>query len=213
MSDIMVYSAKFSTTIDKISFDTAGIYFLLLIYISLTFHNLQLFQNSVIVPCSLLYRVSLRKFILLSSSALVMKRLAALPLTLMPHKYRRVCASSHTRGISLDSSTENSNLKRFSAVELESSSWNTWRSCCPTSLVRIHSNKQCWRVAMLGSGQYLQLGLVLGRILASLCSVGSMQCSSLHRNVVASEPKPFSLDLCQVSSQSVSEDFSSELAI
>ena len=31
----------------------------------------------------------------------------------------------------------------------------------------------------------------MGRILASLCSVGSMQCSSLHRNVVASEPQPF----------------------
>ena len=137
-------------------------FFYFLSIFQLHFKTYSCSKISVIVSCSLLYRVSLRKFILLSSSALVMKRLAALPLTLMPHKYRRVCASSHTRGISLDSSTENSNLKRFSAVELESSSWNTCRSCCPTSLVRIHSNKQCWRVAMLGYRQYFTIRAGVG---------------------------------------------------
>ena len=66
---------------------------------------------------------------------------------------------------------------------------------------------------MAGRGQNLQVGLVLGRILANLCSVGRIQCSSFHRKEVASDPRPFILERLQVDSQSESGDSSSDLDV
>ena len=110
-----------------IVFFTSNLYFL-----TSNYYNKS--NISVITKCSSLYLVSLRMLILLSSCALVRKRVTAFPLSLTPHIYRREWASIHTRGISLGSSTWNSSLKSFRAEILGSCAWNMVRSCCPISL-------------------------------------------------------------------------------
>ena len=85
------------------------------------------------------------------------------------------------------------------------------RSCCPTSLVSMHSKKQCSRLAEIWTWQNLQFGLEFGKILASLISVGSRRCKSFQRKEEASDPIPLILERLQLISQSLSGEASSDL--
>ena len=64
---------------------------------------------------------------------------------------------------------------------------------------------------MVGVAQILQYLDELGRILANLSSLGRSLCRRFQRKLVASGPRPLSLALLQLLSQSVSGEASSAL--
>ena len=168
-------------------------------------------MSSLITVCSSIYLVSLRMEILLSNVALVKIRLTVFPLARTPHMYRRVWAVIQTIGISACSSETISSFSSLVAVTDWSFFLTIDSSHLPTSLVLVHSKKQCVRSAVAGVGQILQFSDVFLRILDSLASVGSRECNNFQRKLVASEPRRLSLASLQLVSQSVVGEASSAL--
>ena len=164
---------------------------------------------SVIIRLRFLYLVSLKRLTLLSKSDLTLNRSAIFPLTLASQMFIRNCATIHTTGVSSVRFTCSSSLRTWEGVIPGQNVWQKVRTWLPTVLVKLQKKKQCSRLACTWSGQNLQLGLELGRILESLSSVGRMQWRSFHKKEVASEPRPFSLERLHESSQSVPGDNSS----
>ena len=146
--------------------------------------------------------VSLRREMFLSRLALHWLESTIFPVHLTVHKYKRVCAVIHTRGISWEPSAWNSSLRSLSGVTEESKWAIVIKSLPPISLVLMQLKKQWERSAMMGAGQSLQLEVLFGRILDNLSSVGKRWWTNFHRKLVASDPNPFSLHLLHVLSQS-----------
>ena len=150
---------------------------------------------------------------MVSKIVLVTIRSTTLPFCLIPQLYNKVWAVTHTMGISVDSSAANSSLSSPAGVTAGSYTRMAARRLLPTCLVFSQLKKQCSRLAWVGVGQCLQFSEEFGRILATLSSVGRILWRSFHRKLVASEPKPFSLALLQVNSQSVPGDANSDLEL
>ena len=148
---------------------------------------------------------------MLSKDALVSKGLTGFPLHLIPHIYMSIWEVTHTSGISIAGSVSNSSLRIL--LGLMSGSWMEIvdSNFSPITLVLSQWKKQCTRSAWTWPGHSLQSGVVLGRILDSLCSVGRSWWRSFQRKLVAGDPSPFSLDLDQVLSQSFEGQDSSAL--
>ena len=104
-----------------------------------------------------------------------------------------------------------SSLRILLAVADESNILTVDKSREPTSLELTHLNKQCSRSAVAGKGHSLQSGNELGSILASRSSLGRILWRSFQRKLVASGPRPLSLALLQLVSQSALEEATSTL--
>ena len=159
-------------------------------------------RSSSLIAASL-YLVSLKRLIFASSCDLTRYFWTLLPFTLRLHTASRTVAMRKTMGSCMSVSTLIPSVSRDSTSRpgmtplihcsnsppTPSLDWQCITACCKSSTVSWHS-------------AFLQFGLLLGFVLATLSWVGKIWCSNLKRKLTFSGPNPDSLARAQQFSHS-----------